>query len=228
MADIYKTGGEVVAIMVNKTYNELRGKREGQINWHIRKIKADIRRVINELEIPRWDVCEEKSEEIKNLAKENLKSLKEKLTLAIKALEDSGYEYHLDRVAQRITEFNEELEVLSEVVLKYGCAETGYKTIKAEIDKSIVKLTLSENFLECKISTIDKTEFINALKNLSIGEWKRNYDLSEYGYCYLDGESWCLTFYFLNGESKVFGGKSIYPYNFNGLLSLMGVENKLL
>lgn len=219
-------GGDIVAIMVNKTYNELQGKREGQINWHIRKIKADIRRTINELEIPRWDVCEAKADEIKKLAKENLNSLRKNLGFAIKALEDSGYEYNLDRITQRVTEFNEELSSLSEVVLKYGCAETGYKTIKAEVTEEVVKLSLSENSLEYKKLTVDKVKFINSLKTLSIGEWKRNYDLSEYGYCYFDGESWCLSFYYTDGKSKVFGGKSIYPYKFEGLISTM--QNKVL
>ena len=66
------------------------------------------------------------------------------------------------------------------------------------------------------------------MSDLNLGEWQRNYDLKKYGVYVLDGTQWELSIEYKNGR-KPFksSGDNAYPYNFNRLLELLGLDEEL-
>ena len=70
-----------------------------------------------------------------------------------------------------------------------------------------------------------KEEFLSELRELHLGEWRRHYNLTRYGYFVCDGTQWELTIEYNNGrKAESFSGDNAYPYNFNNLLELMYVD----
>ena len=68
-----------------------------------------------------------------------------------------------------------------------------------------------------------KAEFIEGLRNLHIGEWKRDY-MNPY---VLDGTQWNLEIQY-NGDRKPIriSGSNAYPYNFDDLTEFLGVDEE--
>ena len=82
-----------------------------------------------------------------------------------------------------------------------------------------------DNIPADEIKDIDKGEFLEQLKNLHIGEWRRNYDTLRFGYEVCDGTQWELHIYFSNGHKPVkIYGDNAYPYNFDSVLELFEIE----
>lgn len=66
---------------------------------------------------------------------------------------------------------------------------------------------------------------LSALSELHIGEWRRRYSTERFGYYVLDGTHWSLEFEYNNGrKSTRFSGDNSYPYNFDKLELLFGIE----
>ena len=77
-----------------------------------------------------------------------------------------------------------------------------------------------------KVIDIDKDEFCEQLKDLHIGEWKKDYNLKCYDCFVLDGTEWNLSISFSNGYKFVRKhGSNVFPYNYEGLLELLEIEN---
>lgn len=72
---------------------------------------------------------------------------------------------------------------------------------------------------------MEKDEFLEGLRGLHIGEWRRNYDTRRFGYEVLDGTQWELEIFFSDGHKPVkkYGSNS-YPYNFNKFLELLDID----
>jgi len=71
-----------------------------------------------------------------------------------------------------------------------------------------------------------KDTFIDALKDLYIGEWRRRYSTERFGYVVCDGTQWELEFEYNNGHRPVrFNGDNSYPYNFDKFQMLFGIDN---
>ncbi len=68
-----------------------------------------------------------------------------------------------------------------------------------------------------------KAEFIEGLKDLHIGEWKRIYDNS---YA-MDGTQWELEIQYTVDKRKVrISGSNAYPYNFGDLMRFLGMDEE--
>ena len=66
------------------------------------------------------------------------------------------------------------------------------------------------------------------MRELHIGEWRTDYDVSRFGYIVLDGTQWTLEITYSGSRKPVsFTGSNSYPYNFSELLELLG-ENDFL
>ncbi|MBQ2891839.1 MAG: hypothetical protein IJE45_02990 [Bacilli bacterium] len=62
---------------------------------------------------------------------------------------------------------------------------------------------------------------------MHIGEWKNYYDPSRFGVHILDGTQWSVKFEFSNGAKTVEkSGSNDYPYNFEKLLEIFGIDNE--
>ena len=70
-----------------------------------------------------------------------------------------------------------------------------------------------------------KSSFISKLKELHIGEWRNEYSTERFGYSLMDGTQWSLTIEYTNNEKPIkFYGSNSYPYNFEELLELFGIN----
>ena len=60
---------------------------------------------------------------------------------------------------------------------------------------------------------------------MHIGEWRTSYTLERFGYHVCDGTQWELEIYFSKGHKPVkIYGDNAYPYNFDVLQELLGIE----
>ena len=60
-----------------------------------------------------------------------------------------------------------------------------------------------------------------------MGEWRKYYSPERFGYVVLDGTQWELTIEYSNGrKSFTSGGCNSYPYNFQKLTELFGIEEE--
>ena len=93
--------------------------------------------------------------------------------------------------------------------------------------------TNTVNTLKSDVSDLDKytledtdeESFFEQIKDLHIGEWRKNYTLDRFGCCAPDGSEWTLSIYFSNGQIVKKGGVNAYPYNFNRLLQILNLHN---
>lgn len=65
-----------------------------------------------------------------------------------------------------------------------------------------------------------KESVIAELKGLYLGEWRASYK----NYAILDGFQWRLRLAFADGGEETFEGSNAYPYNFNDLKRIFGVN----
>lgn len=70
-------------------------------------------------------------------------------------------------------------------------------------------------------------EFMDGIASLHLGEWRKKYTPKRFGYEVLDGTQWELEVQYNNGQ-KPFNvyGDNIYPHNFSGFLSLLGIDEQ--
>lgn len=73
---------------------------------------------------------------------------------------------------------------------------------------------------------MSKEEFLDKLRQLNIGEWRRGYTTKRFGYEVLDGTQWDLEIQFSNKNKpfKVYGDNA-YPYNFDDFQKLFGIDD---
>ena len=81
------------------------------------------------------------------------------------------------------------------------------------------------NFEIEKDFPMGKQAFLDGLQDLHIGEWRKNYNLKRFGYMVCDGTQWELEIHYSNGKkSSVIYGDNAYPYNFDKLQELFGID----
>ena len=201
--------------------NELKGKTETQIRITIRSLKQGIGRLKKIMEQPEYECTKRPSE------RTMISFLRKYLELAKQALEEAGGTY-TPSVAERLAkEFDDNVPYINKVVFCIGGYWDGYetKTFTIEGDKVHTHIEHSLNLTpsnigDGEIEEMDKEYFLDSLKDLHIGEWRKRYDAE-----ILDGTEWDLEICFSNGRKPVkFYGNNAYPYNFDRALELFKVE----
>ena len=78
----------------------------------------------------------------------------------------------------------------------------------------------------CGVFQNGKNRVVDArLKAKALGEWLRRYSTKRFGYTVCDGTQWELEFEYSNGHKPVrFDGDNSYPYNFDKLQMLFGID----
>lgn len=75
---------------------------------------------------------------------------------------------------------------------------------------------------------MSKAEFLDGLRELYIGEWRPSYNTERFGYMVLDGTQWSLDIEYSNGGKPAhYYGSNSYPYNFDKLKELFGIEDDI-
>lgn len=215
-------------IISHETYYEenLKGKTASQIMSAIRGIKQEIGRLKSTIEHPNYKCMMLPSEETRIWCNRLY------LEQAKKALAKTGGTYTPSKAEEKAAEFDANIPFISKMEFGIGnafdCFETRTYTIHGDEVYSNIERSLSLKLSDTEgIQTeeMDAESFLDEIKDLHIGEWRRNYDPSRWGYAVLDGTQWHLYTYYSNGRRGVkIEGSNDYPYNFNRLLELFNVE----
>lgn len=202
----------------------LKGKSEKQIMTAIRGLKQKMGRLKNIMEDSNYG-----SETI-IMPSESTRLLSTRMYLerAKQALVDVGGTYTLSKAEQEAKLFDSSIPAISKVIFSIGGFLEGYKTRTIIVDEEHIYFDAERSSM-LNSSTLHngldypcgKEEFLDGIQALYIGEWRMNY----MNHDILDGTQWELTIEFSDGH-KPFktGGSNAYPYNFDNLQELLGIE----
>lgn len=156
------------------------------------------------------------------------------LDKAKEAFVKAGGAYMPSLAERKATDFDMNIEALSDIVFTIGGFHGGFET-------RTMRLTSEHCYLDVFHSIIPKPsnfhippdypctkdEFIDGLRALHIGEWCSSYDNKRFGLDPVgDGTLWELRFSYNNGHRPVMKqGNNAYPYNFRDFRRLIGLED---
>lgn len=200
---------------------EIKGKSETEIRSKIRSLKRQIGLMKNHLENPNFkkEILKDPSDNVM------IFYYREYLNRSIIALKDLGFEYNLSRNEIRAKLFQDNIPYIEKITFHIG----GYfdlgttKEITFNDNKVVFIEKMFDKIVADKLhNDVNKGDFIDALKRLYIGEWRKSYNTRRFNYFVLDGTQWYLTIEYSNGTKpfKLYGSNS-YPYNFQNWRELI-------
>ncbi|MCI1696632.1 hypothetical protein [Aneurinibacillus aneurinilyticus] len=207
----------------------LKGKTEEQILTVIRGLKQEIGRLKNTMESPDYGIVPivHPSEETR------LHWTREYLEGAKQAYTEAGGTYTLSKSEEKAADFDANMGAICKINFSIGGFFGGYRSYVIELSdelKAYTKLWEDKEPLflldDANKKPFTKDTFIAALKDLHIGEWRRQYSTKRFGYMVCDGTQWELEFEYNNGHKSVrFDGDNSYPYNFDKFQMLFGIDD---
>ena len=206
----------------------LKDKSKEEIERVIRKLKREIKNLKDFVEHP--DYAAKKKFCPSEYVKINMN--RDYLARAIITYIEAGGDYVPSKAEQKAMDFDANIPYIEKVVFSIGGYFGGYKTKTYTVDGDKIHIDLEYTpdcnplaLYESQPTGIGTEEFFNAFEGLHIGEWRRNYDTSRFGFFVMDGTQWNLKIYFSNGRKAVkISGSNAYPYNFDRLLDLFEME----
>lgn len=204
----------------------LKGKNEKQIMTAIRGLKQEMGRLKNIMESPDYGI----EAIIKPSESTRLWCTRLYLDRAKQALVDAGGTYTPSKAEQKTELFDASIPAICRVIFSIGGFFDGYETrtitlgethLHFDVDHSLIPKP--SNFHVPPDYPCSKAEFLDGIRALHIGEWRTSYMNPDI----LDGTQWELTIEFSDGH-KPFktGGSNAYPYNFDELKELLGVDQE--
>ena len=198
----------------------LEGKSQQEIMKQIRSLKREIKRMKKSIEeVPVSGPA------IYPTPLTRISCYRDYLSRAVRAYEVAGGKYEPTKAERRSLDFNQSLDSMKKLVFSIGGFFEGRETRTFTFLDEKTVLTI-EHTMNLKPSNrpvyfpVSRKAFINGLKRIHIGEWKRDYCDPDV----MDGTQWELTFYFSDKHRKVeISGSNAYPYNFDDLKYLLGI-----
>lgn len=206
----------------------LKGKTKEEIMTAIRGLKQEIGHLKNSMENPYNDIktVMHPSEDTR------LHWSRKYLDKAKQAYVEAGGTYTLSKSEEKAADFDANINAICKITFNIGGYFGGYSTYIVELSEELKAYTKLWEDVEPLVLLDDNKEpfikdtFIGALKELHIGEWRRHYTTKRFGYMVLDGTQWELEFEYSNGHKSVRSdGDNSYPYNFDKLQMLIGIDN---
>jgi hypothetical protein len=206
----------------------LREKDAKQILSIIRGLKNEMGHLKNIMEHPDYGteskVCP--SESVR------LSCTREYLERAKQALVEVGGTYNPSRTELRTLDFISNVNHISKFTFSIGGFFGGYNTYIADLSGNELKFESKQGEASTPMKVFNKEgepltkeSFLEGIRKLHMGEWKRSYSPERFGHMVLDGTQWEIEIEYDNGHRKVrFDGDNSYPYNFFDLQALFGVE----
>ncbi len=197
--------------------NELKGKTEKEIRTAIRGLQIEIGRLKKVMEHPDYKnngVFVDPAEDVM------IWCGREYLERAKLALVDLGATYVPSKAEQKEIKFQENIKHIKEIIFEIPEGKA-CRTYILVFDGEVIKFE-SQKFCEETVSGIlDKEEFVAALEELHIGEWKSYYDARKVGGTIKSCENWWVVFEYENNIRRVsLGGNNAFPYNFDNFVEL--------
>lgn len=161
-----------------------------------------------------------------------LHCIREYLERAKQAYPEAGGTYTLSKSEEKAADFDSNIDFICKITFSIGGFFGGYRSYVVELLdelRAYTKLWEEEEplvLLDEDDESFTKGNYIVALANLHIGEWRRRYSTQRFGYTVCDGTQWELEFEYNNGHKPVrFDGDNSYPYNFERLKTLFGIDD---
>ena len=218
----------------NIIYEELLNKSEKEIITKIRSFKNTIGHLKNTIERQNY------IKEFYTLKTTNIMYPSYETQIGVnrlyleeakRALRDIGGEYVPSKAELRSIDFNNNINNIKKITFTIGGYPGIFNNYIAVIFKN--KLTIIKSNYEEKIElkglkyeekSLTKDLFLEAIRNLYMGEWRRTYSLKRFGDEIMDGTQWELEIEYADNLKKVsFDGSNSYPYNFNNFSTLFGI-----
>ena len=207
----------------------LKGKPKDQIMSAIRGLKQHIGLLKNTMESPDYgqEAIVHPSEDTR------IHWTREYLKRAKLAYNQAGGKYTLSKAEEKTADFDSNMDSICKIIFSIGGFFGGYRSYVVELSdevKAYTKLWEDEEPLSLldtdNDETFTKATFIASIADLHIGEWRRRYSTQRFGYTVCDGTQWELEFEYNNGHKPVrFDGDNSYPYNFDRLKMLFGIDD---
>lgn len=209
----------------------LKGKNEKQIMTVIRGLKQEIGRLKNIIEHPDYGI--ESLVHPSELVR--IECSREYLNIAKKALTEAGGVYTSSKSELKADEFDNNVSEISKVVFSIGGFFDGYNTYIVDVSGNELKASMKQWETETSLKLFDedgellnKQEFLNKIRLLHMGEWRKRYSTDRFGYVICDGTQWDVLIEYRNGHKPMkFYGDNSYPYNFSSFQELFGIEQML-
>lgn len=221
--------GEIDMMICPETFYEynLKGKTAAQIMTIIRGLKQQIGRLKNIIEHPDYTstICPSESTQ--------LWCTRLYLERAKEALLEVGGTYTPSQVEMKAKEFEDNIPNISKVVFSIGGYFQGNETRTINVEGEDLRLWVEHSLIPTpsdfaieKNFPMTKQEFLDGLYDLHIGEWRKFYNLKRFGYMVCDGTQWELEIHYSNDiKSVTIYGDNAYPYNFDKLQELFGIDS---
>lgn len=204
----------------------IEGRSEKEILREIRCLKKEINSLISTLEHPDYN----DSFRCNPSESTRLYWTKEYLEKAKQGLEEIGATYQPTKAECKAALFNENAKFINKLEFTIGGYDCGYETTTIRFDEEHLYMDVNHTLIPKPTNFYiepdylgKKGNFIESLKKLHIGEWRKKYTLKRFGYSICDGTQWELSIYY-DGDIKPVKiyGDNAYPYNFDDLLELLG------
>lgn len=206
----------------------LKGRSVKEIEDRIQELRDQIKRLVMTLEAPDYghDLITFPSEDVQlHMSRLYLEKAKE-------ALLEAGGSYLPSEEELKSEAFNDRLAFLNRIELTIKVFAVSHEKWTVTFSEDGGKLSLirypiygiGDPEVE-EGGDVSKAYFLQSLADLRLGEWPSNYEPADHGHAVLDGISWDLELSFSDGgESVKYTGSNAYPYNFDKLKFLMGMD----
>lgn len=192
----------------------IKGKSAEEVRKKIRSCERTIAKMQRELTTTTGD------EVVVQYGQATIMSMeREYLQQATDYLVSIGAEYTPSPRAKNDKEFNDKLDRIVSLEFGYG-GFTGYDTYNFIFWGCNISITHTKHnpyMGNLAKFTVDKQDFLERLKEIHIGEWKKHY-IDQY---ICDGTQWKLEVLFNDGTKNYSGGSNKFPFNFDMLENLI-------
>ena len=196
----------------------LKGKSLVEMESKIRGLRMSMSRLKRIVENPNYieNVCPSKRTEIK--------WYRDCLIYARLLYEQAGGVYKPSRAELKAEEFDERIEDIVQV--KFSCGSfAGHNVCVISFNNEEVVLKKYGNMqqeLPAPIVWEVKVEWLELLRAIHIGEWRKRYCDSQV----MDGEQWELEIMYKDYKRVSFWGSNAYPFSYDELIELFNIESK--
>lgn len=202
----------------------LKGKTEDEIRCEIRDLQNEIEKLKAVIEHP--ESIGDSMSFSTNAS--NISVKRRYLERAKQALLETGAVYTLSEAELRSQSFQENIDSIKKISLKFDSFFEGDE-YTATLDEEHIRFRHENHLMMVLGDTTDdpmtREDFLCRLRELYIGEWREKYSAEDFGYMVMDGTRWSLDIEYSNGAKPVhYHGSDAYPYNFNSLEELFGIE----
>lgn len=216
-----------------ETYYEmnLKDRTAKQIKTEIRNLKKEMERLKDIMENPDYN----QSVPGKPNEATQLFYTRQYLERAKQALAEAGEQYVPSKEEIKASDFDANIPYISTIKLSIGGFFSGNEYYTITLTDGTVQRSKKHSFMsdsdadsDIAPSLMSAEDFLSEVKELHIGEWREDYDTMRFGYVVCDGTQWELEISYSNGHGPVsFTGSNAYPYNFDELMLLFGINSSI-